>query len=214
LIRSLADVYRLDWDAISSMEGMGEKSIERLQRSIEASKERPLERVLIALGIRHVGERNAALLALRFGSLDAIAAASEADLASVAGVGRVVAQSIHDWFAESRNQALVAELKAHGVRAERAAEENQTARDPEWEGVSVVLTGRLDSISRSEAEALLRSLGANVTSSVSRKTNIVVVGEDAGSKADKAHEYGITTIDEAEFLRRVGQTPSAEASSA
>lgn len=213
MIRSLADVYRLDWDTIGTMEGMGEKSIERLQRSIEASKERPLERVLIALGIRHVGERNAALLAQRFGSLDAIAAATEAELAGVAGVGPVVAQSIHDWFAESRNQALVTELAAMGVRTQRDTTEADVERDPEWDGLSVVLTGRLDSITRGDAETLLRGLGAHVTSAVSRKTNIVVVGEDAGSKADKAREYGIATIGEAEFLRRIGREASAESPS-
>lgn len=214
LIRSLADIYRLDWESIGSMEGMGEKSIQRLQRSIEVSKERPFERVLIALGVRHVGERNAALLTQRFGSIDAIARATQAELGAVAGVGPVVAQSIHDWFAEPRNQELLSDIAALGVRMRGDETDLATERSLEWDGVSVVLTGRLDSISRGEAEALLRRLGANVTSSVSRKTGVVIVGVDAGSKADKAAEYGILTIDEAEFLRRIGRgeatTPAPE----
>jgi len=213
LIRSLADVYRLNWETIGDMEGMGDKSIERLRSSIEVSRTRPLERVLIALGIRHVGERNAALLAQRFGSIAAISATSIDDLAAVAGVGPVVAQSIHEWFAESRNQALVSDLGALGVRMQRDEREGGPKRHPDWDGVSVVLTGRIESITRGEAEALLRSMGANVTSSVSRKTGIVIIGEDAGGKAEKALEYNITTIDEAEFLRRIGHEAAAGSSS-
>lgn len=208
LIRSLADVYRLDWDAILQMEGMGEKSVERLQRSIETSKGRPLSRVIFALGIRHVGERNAGLLADRFRSLDALASASLEQVAGVAGVGPVVAQSIVDWFAEERNRRLIEELKGLGVRTEHEDSGEAVEASPEWDGKTVVLTGRLTTMARGDAEALLKRSGANVTSSVSRKTSIVIVGEDAGSKADKAREYGVTIIDEAEFLRRIGrETP-------
>ncbi|MEX1158506.1 MAG: NAD-dependent DNA ligase LigA [Thermomicrobiales bacterium] len=210
LIRSLADVYRLNWDAILELEGMGEKSVERLQRSIEASKQRPLDRVIFALGIRHVGERNAGLLADRFRSLDTIAAASLEEIAAVAGVGPVVAQSIVDWFAEERNHKLVEELKALGVRTEQDGSREPSEALPEWRDKSVVLTGRLATMQRGDAEALLKRAGANVTSSVSRKTSVVIVGEDAGSKADKAREYGITIIDEAEFLRRIGREAPAD----
>jgi len=210
LIRSLADIFRLDWDAILQMEGMGEKSVERLQRSIETSKGRPLSRVIFALGIRHIGERNAELLADRFGSLDALAGASLEQVAAVPGVGKIVAQSVVDWFAEERNRALVEELKSLGVRTEQDAAETVTETDPEWEGKTVVLTGRLTSMARSEAEAMLKRAGANVSSSVSRKTSIVIVGEEAGSKADKAREYGLEIIDEAEFLQRIGRGASTE----
>ena len=209
LIRSLADVYDLDWDAILQMEGMGEKSVERLQRSIEASKEQPLARVLFALGIRHVGERNAQLLAEHFGSIAAIAAAGTDELAGVPGVGPVVAQSIHDWFAEPRNQALITSLTAAGLTVEQ--DQPEPSPESEWTGLTVVLTGRLESMTRSEAEEKLKRLGARVSSSVSRKTGLVVAGEDAGSKADKAREYGVTIIDEAEFIRRLampGDTPA------
>ena len=210
LIKSLADVYRLDWDAILKMEGMGEKSVERLQRSIEVSKAQSLARVIFALGIRHVGERNAGLLADRFRSLDAIAGASLDEIAAVSGVGPVVAQSIVDWFAEERNRDLVADLKALGVRSEQDDTGETIEASPEWDGKSVVLTGRLATMSRGDAEALLKRAGANVSSSVSRKTSIVIVGEDAGSKADKAREYGVTIIDEAEFLRRIGREAPAD----
>ena len=181
------------------------RSVERLQRSIDASKERPLFRVIFGLGIRHVGERNAALLADRFGSLDAIGAASSDAVAGVPGVGSVVAQSVVDWFAEERNQQLVAELTAAGVRTVQEESGEPVAASPEWQGKPVVLTGRLSAMTRGDAEAILKRSGANVSSSVSRKTSVFIVGEAAGSKADKAREYGVETIDEAEFLRRIGR---------
>jgi DNA ligase (NAD+) len=209
LIRTLADIYQLDWDTILQMEGMGEKSVERLQRSIETSKERSLARVIFALGIRHVGERNAGLLADRFRSLDALAGASLDDIASVPGVGSVVAQSIVDWFTEQRNRDLIDALKAHGVRSEQEDTGEALETSPEWEGKTVVLTGRLETMSRSDAEAMLKRAGANVSSSVSRKTSVVIVGEDAGSKADKAREYGVEILDESEFLRRIGREAPA-----
>jgi DNA ligase (NAD+) len=120
-----------------------------------------------------------------------------------------VAQSIVDWFAEERNCTLVEELKRLGVRTEQDDSEEPLEASPEWQGKSVVLTGRLDTMPRGDAEALLKRAGANVTSSVSRKTSVVIVGEDAGSKADKAREYGVTIIDEAEFLRRIGREAPA-----
>jgi DNA ligase (NAD+) len=206
-IRTLSDVYRLDWDTILQMEGMGQKSVERLQRSIEVSKSRPLARVIFALGIRHVGERNAELLADRFGSLDALASANLEALEAVPGVGQIVAQSIVDWYAEERNRSMIDELKALGVRHEQEHTGDDTQPMPEWDGVTVVLTGRLSTMPRAEAESLLKRAGANVSSSVSRKTGIVIAGEEAGSKADKAREYGVTIIDEVEFLRRIGAAP-------
>jgi DNA ligase (NAD+) len=208
LIQSLADIFRLDWNAILQMEGMGEKSVERLQHSIEESKSRTLARVIFALGIRHVGERNARVLADRFGSLDAIGAASAEEIASVPGVGSVVAQSIYDWFQEERNRQLVADLRALGVRTEREPDDRHVEASPEWQGKTVVLTGRLTTMTRSEAEDLLRRVGATASSSVSRRTSLVVAGDEAGSKADKAREYGVEIIDEAEFVRRIGGAQS------
>lgn len=204
LIRSLADVYRLDWDAVLALEGMGEKSVERLRSSIEASKAQPLARIIFALGIRHVGERNAGLLADRFGSLAALGRASVDEIAAIPGVGPVVAQSVADWFVEEHNRTLVAELTALGVRTEQDANERPAVRETPWTGKTVVLTGRLSALTRSDAESWLRRQGANVTSSVSKKTSLVIVGEDAGSKAQRARELGIEMIDESELLARMG----------
>lgn len=205
LIKTLADVYRLDWDRIVGMEGLGEKSVQNLQRSIETSKDRPLARVIFALGIRHVGSQNAELLADEFGSLERLARASADEIAQVDGIGPTIAQSVFDWFAEERNLALVRDLAAVGVRTEQDGPvRDQSLEDPEWQGKTVVLTGRLEQLTRSEASEALKQRGAKVSSSVSKKTSLVVVGEDAGSKADKAREYGIETIDETEFLARIG----------
>jgi DNA ligase (NAD+) len=203
LIRSFADIYRLDWDRIVEMEGLGKKSVENLQRSIENSKQRPLARLLFGLGIRHVGQQTAELIVAYFGSTDAIATATEAEIAAVPGVGKVIAQSLSDWNAEERNQLLLNDLKQLGLRTEVDESERQSTAQTEWTGLAVVLTGRLETMSRGDAESLLKKAGARVSSSVSRKTDLVIVGEDAGSKANKALEYGIETIDEQEFLRRM-----------
>lgn len=203
LIRSFADIYRLDWDRIVAMEGLGEKSVEHLKASVEASKERPLSRLVFGLGIRHVGQQTAELIAAHFGSLDAIMTASEDEIAAVPGVGKVIAESLHDWSGAERNQLLLADLKHLGLRVEVDESERPLIVDTEWSGLSVVLTGRLSTMSRADAESLLKRAGARTSSSVSRKTDLVIVGEDAGSKADKAQEYGIETIDEQEFTRRI-----------
>lgn len=203
LLTSVADIYRLDWDAVRELEGMGDKSVERLQQSVETSKARPLDRVVFALGIRHVGERNAALLVQRFGSLAALASATQDEVAAIDGIGPTVAQAVTDWFAEPRNLQLLADLAALGVRSEAERQAPTAPASPEWDGKVVVLTGRLTQMSRSDAEELLRNSGARVTGSVTKKTTLVIVGEDAGSKAARAEELGIEMIDEAEFLRRI-----------
>lgn len=203
LIRSFADIYRLDWNRIIEMEGMGEKSVENLKRSIENSKQRPLARLLFGLGIRHVGRQTAELVAAHFGSTDTIAKATEDEIAAVPGVGKVIAQSLSDWTAEERNLLLLNDLKELGLRLEIDESERQSTTQTEWSGLTVVLTGRLETMSRGDAEGLLKKAGARTSSSVSRKTDLVIVGDDAGSKADKAREYGVETIDEQEFLRRM-----------
>lgn len=203
LLSSVADIYRLNWDAVRELEGMGDKSVERLQQSVETSKGRPLERVIFALGIRHVGDHTAALLANRFRALPAIAAATYDDIRRIDGIGPTVAQSVVDWFAEPRNLQLLNDLAALGVRSEADAVEGQVEASPEWADKAVVLTGRLTGMSRGDAEALLKAKGARVTGSVTKKTTLVIVGEDAGSKADRARELDIEMIDEAEFMRRI-----------
>ncbi|MDI3341076.1 MAG: NAD-dependent DNA ligase LigA [Sphaerobacter sp.] len=204
LIRDLADIYELDWDRVRQLEGFGDKRIANLKASIEASKTRPLSRLLHALGIRHVGEGNARLLAGHFRTMDRLAAASLEELRAVPGIGPVVAESVYDFFREPQNLALIERLRAHGLRM---TEEDGAAppTDSRLAGKTVVLTGRLESMTRERAEELLRRMGAIVTSSVSRKTDLVIVGQDPGSKATRAKELGVTTLDEAAFLELINQ---------
>ncbi len=199
LITSFADVYQLDWPRVGDLEGFGEKSVENLQQSIEASKSRPLSRLLTALGVRHVGERNAALLAEHFETMDRLMSASVEDIESIPGFGEVVAQAVHDFFQEPRNVELVNDLKQLGVNMIEPVDRRRPRSDA-FAGKTVVLTGRLERFTRDQAQELLRKAGATVTSSVSRKTDFVVAGEDAGSKADRARELGVTILDEEAFL--------------
>lgn len=205
LIHSVADIYELDWERIRQLEGFGDKRVANLQASIEASKERPLSRLLHALGIRHVGERNARLLAQHFNSMDRIASASIEELQGIPGFGRVVAEAVYDFFREPQNLALIERLRAHGLRMTES--DGDTAPvDGRLAGKTVVLTGRLESMTREQAQEALRRMGATVTSSVSRKTDFVIVGQDPGSKADRARELGVQILDEQAFLALLNGT--------
>ncbi|CAA9542693.1 MAG: DNA ligase (NAD(+)) [uncultured Thermomicrobiales bacterium] len=199
-VADVADLYTLDWEAVAALDRLGEKSAANLKTSIEASKDRPLARLLNALGIRHIGERAAALLADRFGTLDAVMAASVEEINAVGGIGKILAQSVADFFAEPRNREIVAKLKAAGVRT-ADARGGDHGGGAMLSGKTFVLTGRLDTLSRGEAEERLRQLGATVSGSVSKKTAYVVAGEDAGSKADRARDLKIPLLGEAELLR-------------
>jgi DNA ligase (NAD+) len=203
LIETLADIYDLDWDAVTAMDGLGQKSVDNLKRSVELSKERPFARLLFALGIRHVGQQTAELIADHFGSVDALASADGSEIEAVPGIGSVIAQSLVDWFAEERNLGLINKLREAGLKLENDEADRPQVADTEWSGKTVVLTGRLATMSRADAEGILKRAGARTSSSVSRKTDLVIVGEDAGSKAAKALEYGIETIDEQAFLERM-----------
>jgi DNA ligase (NAD+) len=204
LVTSFADLYRLDWEPLKEWDGLGEKSVANLQQSVERSKQQPVERVLFALGIRHIGEQTAQLLAGHFGSFEALMDATAEDVLDIPGIGGVIAQSVVDWFAEERNQQLVRDLQAQGVGTTVRQPTRRATADGPFSGLSVVLTGRLERLTRPEATELLKEAGARVSGSVSRKTSLVVVGEDAGSKADKAREYGVEIIDEVELMRRLG----------
>ncbi|MBX6341218.1 MAG: NAD-dependent DNA ligase LigA, partial [Thermomicrobiaceae bacterium] len=199
-ISSLADIYTLPWDRIRELEGFGEKRIENLKRSIEESKKRPLSRLLTALGIRHVGERNARLLAEHFNTMDRLAGASMDELQAIPGIGEVVARAVYDFFHEPRNLELIERLKQLGLRMDEAPERRGPV-DGRLAGMTVVLTGRLTTMTRGQAKELLQRAGATVTDSVSKKTDFVVVGEDPGSKADRARELGVPMLDEEAFLR-------------
>ena len=199
-----ADLYRLDATQLLQLPGFAEKSAQNLLDSIAASKQRPVWRLLVGLNIRRVGARMAQLLGQRFLSLDALAAASLDALQAVEGVGPEIASAVHEWFRDPENGGLIERLGQAGVRVE-----DETAAAPAgprpFDGQIVVITGTLPTLSREEATALAQSAGARVTSSVSKKTSFVVVGQDAGSKLAKAQELGIETIDEREFLRRIGR---------
>lgn len=206
-ITDVSDIYRLDWKAVSELEGLGEKSAENLERAVEKSKGQPLWRLIHGLGIRHIGERTAALIADRFGSLEAMVAASEEEIADIPGIGGIGARSVFDFAQEEPNRVLVEQLEAVGVST-RDNVERATARS--LNGLTLVLTGRLDQLSRPEAEERLRSLGANVTSSVSRRTSAVIAGADAGSKEDKARQLGVPILTETELLDMLdGRVPDA-----
>jgi len=197
MVHDVSDLYTLDWDAIANLERLGEKSAANLREAIETSKTQPLARLINGLGIRHIGERAADLLANRFGSLAALEQATLEEISSVPGIGPVLAQSVFDFFQEPRNVKVLRKLADAGVRTADDRVEGLAERP--LEGLTIVLTGKFSTMGRTEAEEALRRLGANVTGSVSKKTSLVVAGEDAGSKADKATELGIPLLGEPEL---------------
>jgi DNA ligase (NAD+) len=197
LIRSLPDLYRLGVGKLAELERMADKSAENLLGALEKSKRTTLGRFLFALGIRHVGEATAKDLARQMGSMDRIMNASQAELAQVPDVGPVVAASIHTFFAQPHNREVVEQLRACGIEWEEG--EMRVASGP-LVGKTVVLTGTLPTLSRDEAKDLLEAAGARVAGSVSKKTDFVVAGTDAGSKLVKAQELNINILDEAALM--------------
>ena len=204
LIRSIPDLYGLEYDDLVKLERLGPKSSQNLLDEIEASKGRGLARLLYALGVRHVGERLAQTLAARFGSLGALEAAGPDDLVQAEDVGPKVAESILFFFAQPESRELVRRLREAGVedRAARASGGPKPLR-----GEVFVITGTLATMSRDEARELLEGLGAEIGSSVTRKTTGLIVGESPGSKLDRARGLGVRTLDEGEFLKLVGRKP-------
>ena len=204
-IRDVADLYRLDWDHVAKLERLGDTSAENLRRSVEQSKNRTLARLLFALGIRHIGERSAGLLAARFGSIDALISASLDDINAVSGIGPVLAASLHDFFQEERNREVIAKLKEAGIRTADARVNSHRDGQGPLHGKTVVLTGRLSRMTRSQAEERLGQAGATVSESVSKRTSFVVAGESAGTKADRARELNVPTVTEDELLDLLGK---------
>ncbi|HEU0165237.1 MAG TPA: NAD-dependent DNA ligase LigA, partial [Thermomicrobiales bacterium] len=193
-IHDASDIYHLDWEQVAQLEGLGEKSAENLKASIEKSKAQPMWRLLHGLGIRHVGERTATLIADRFGSFEALFQATEEDIEEIAGIGSIVAESVYDFAQEPRNRELIQRLAAAGVTVEDVRDHAHGERP--LDGLTLVLTGRLETLTRPEAEERLRQAGANVTSSVSKKTSAVIAGADAGSKAEKAISLKVPVLSE------------------
>lgn len=202
LVEAIPDLYGLGYDALVGLERLGPKSARNLLDQIEASKGRGLARLLFALGVRHVGERLAQSLAARFGHLDALAAASAEDLVQVEDVGPRVAESVLFFFAQPAHRQLIGRLREAGVRFETAA---AAAGPKPLAGQVYVITGTLEGLDRDEARALLEGLGAEVGSSVTKKTTGLVVGESPGSKLERARALGVRIIDQGEFDRLVGR---------
>jgi len=200
LIRTLPELYTLGLAKLGALERMGEKSAQNLLAGLEASKRSTLARFLFALGIRHVGETTAKDLARHFGSLDRILAASEEQLLEVPDVGPVVAASLHTFLAQPHNAEVIEQLRAAGIAWEEHAGVEATVPLP-LAGLSFVLTGTLPTLSREEAKARIEALGGKVAGSVSKKTNHVVAGAEAGSKLARAIELGIPVLDEAGLLQ-------------
>lgn len=196
LVKDFADLYALTLEQVVSLERMAEKSANNLLEQVEKSRSRELRRLLFGLGIRFVGERVAMLLARHFRSLDALAAATAEEMEALHEIGPVVAQSVKEWFEDPRNQQLVARLKTAGLRSE---EEEAPPGATAFQGMQFVVTGTLESMTRGAAKAAIEERGGRVTSSVSKKTSVVVVGADPGSKAEKAKGLGLEIVDEAGF---------------
>lgn len=195
LVEDVAGIYRLTVDDLLTLEGFKEKSAEKLYEAIQASKENSAEKLLFGLGIRHVGSKVSQILLQEFHDLDQLATADPERIASIDSLGMVVAESLKRYFAQEGSKRLLQELKEAGVNMAYLGE--KVAADAALSGMTVVLTGKLERLTRSEAKAKLESLGAKVTGSVSKKTDLVVAGSDAGSKLTKAQELGIQVEDEA-----------------
>lgn len=195
VVKTLPDLYRLGLTALAGLERMADKSAQNIVDALEKSKQTTLPRFLYGLGIRHVGEATAKALARHFGKLDAIMDAAEDQLLQVPDVGPIVAQSIHTFFQQEHNREVVEQLRACGLHWQEG-EPSPVAQLP-LAGKTLVLTGTLPTLSRDEAKEMLETAGAKVAGSVSKKTDYVVAGEEAGSKLDKARELGITVLDEA-----------------
>lgn len=205
LLDTIQDIYHLaeKREEILALHGWSDKGFDKLLANIDGSRQRSLADLLFGLGIRLVGRKAAGLLADAFGSMDAIMAATKEELAAVKYIGGTTAESLTTWFAQPANQGLIQSLKEAGLNMVQAPKEVPSVSSP-FAGKTVVLTGTLSGMSRNEAKALLESLGATVAGSVSKKTDLVIYGDKAGSKLAKAQELGVATMPEAEFLQEAG----------
>ena len=202
-VKDVGDLYTLTLDQLAGLPRMAEKSATNVLSQIEASKSRDLSNLLYALGIRHVGERTAGILAHELGSLARLMSASVEELDAIPEIGLTVAESVRDWFDDEGNRALCDRLRAAGIKTE-ADRKSSGETDERFAGKQFVLTGTLASFTRDEARALIEARGGRVNSSVSKKTDYVVAGDEAGSKLDKAQSLGVTVIDEDVFKEMIG----------
>jgi DNA ligase (NAD+) len=202
LIKDPGDIFSLSPDDLAQLEGFADKSITNLIAAIEKAKKQPLWRLLVALNIPHVGTHVAQVLARAFGSIDGLSQASAEQIDDVPEIGFEIARSVHEWFQDPENNALLEKLRVAGVRM--ADERPKRSGPGRLEGKTLVLTGGLERLSRDEATAAAQAAGARVASSVSKKTDFIVAGANAGSKLAKAEELGVEVIDEDEFMSRLG----------
>jgi DNA ligase (NAD+) len=206
LVRSIPDLYRLTLEQLLELERVGKKSAQNLLDGIAASKERGLTRVLTGLGIRHVGEHVADLLAQEFGSMDKLMHATAERLAQVEGIGQERAESIHKFFQSAAGKKTLEDLHALGLKlTEDPRPTPAEVGGKDLSGKTFVVTGTLTRYSRDEIEDLIKKLGGKSTGSVSKKTDYVVAGEKAGSKLDKAKELGVPVLTEEEFDKLIGR---------
>lgn len=201
-VRSAADLYHLDREKLVALKGFGEKKAEKLFAELEKSKDCELDAFLFAIGIPNIGKKTAYDLMAHFGTLEALMGASEQELEDVEDVGGIVAASITEYFADEENRRFVNRLLEAGVRPQMHAQQDAGTL---FEGMTFVLTGTLPTLSRAQAQEMIRKNGGKATGSVSKKTSIVLAGESAGSKLDKARELGVRIIDEAQFLQMIEQ---------
>ena len=199
LVSDVSDFYTLTADQIAQLERMGEKSAQNLVASIAESRGRGLAKLLFGLGIRFLGEKGAELLTARYHTIEAVMAAGAEDLAETEGIGKVIAESVAGFFADEENRKMIARLQSAGVSTEEIREETEGEN---FAGERVVLTGKLATLGRREAGDIIRRLGGEVQTTVTKTTTLVIAGEDAGSKLAKAQKQGIKIIDETEFLSR------------
>jgi DNA ligase (NAD+) len=202
-VNDFADLYYLDRGRLLNLDRMAEKSVDNLLDAIDKSKKRPLARFIYALGIRHVGEETAELLAKNFDSIDKLASATREELTEIDTIGPKIADSIIAFFQNDENKRIIKKLKAADVLPE--VEKAKTVRLP-LEGREFVITGRLDSLSRQEAEARIRALGGSAKSDVTRKTGYLVVGAEPGSKLVRARSMGVKQISESELLEMIKES--------
>lgn len=200
-IETIPDIFRLDYDAIAKLEGFGKKSADNLKKSIEKAKDNDLSKLIFALGIHHIGAKNAKLLSERFKTIEALACASKEEITAIDGMGGVMADSIIDYFSLDTTKSMILQLKTLGVNTESKTE----LTDSRFEGLTFVVTGTLSKYGRKEIEALIESYGGKAASSVSKKTDYVLAGEAAGSKLRKANELGVTVISEEDFEKMISE---------
>lgn len=199
ILKSAADIYRLDFDKIASFEGLGKKSAENFKNAIEKSKENDLSKLIFALGIRHIGQKAAKQLSDFFGNMDAFMSASKDELLTIEGFGEIMADSVINYFSLEQSKELVNEFKELGLNMKS----DKKIIDARFQGKTFVLTGTLSQYTRNEASEIIENYGGKTSSSVSTKTDYVLAGEAAGSKLTKAQQLGVTVISEAEFAEMI-----------